>query len=55
MTKEQQQKKEIAEATILYLYKKYANKKKETTAKAVSFFLVAQDDKQCLKEECFNI
>lgn len=40
MTKEQQQKKEIAEATILYLYKKYGHKKKETTAKAVSFFLL---------------
>lgn len=43
MTKEQKQKKEIAENTILYLYKKYGHKKKETTAKAVSFFLVAQE------------
>lgn len=43
MTKEQKQKKEIAENTILNLYKKYGHKRKETTAKAVSFFLVAQE------------
>lgn len=39
MTKEQQQKKALAEATILSLYKKYGHKKKETATKAVSFFL----------------
>ena len=39
MTKEQQQKKENAENTILYLYKKYGHKKKETVVKTVSFLL----------------
>lgn len=37
MTKEQEQKKALAEATILSIYKKYINKK-ETTVKAVSSF-----------------
>ena len=39
MTKEQKQKKEIAEKTILTLYTKYINKKKETVTKTVSFLL----------------
>ena len=39
MTKEQKQKKEIAEKTILSLYTKYINKKKETVTKTVSFLL----------------
>ena len=43
MTKEQQQKKALAEATILTLYKKYGHKKKETATKAVSFFLLRKN------------
>ena len=39
MTKEQKQKKEIAEKTVLTLYTKYINKKKETVTKTVSFLL----------------
>lgn len=54
MTKEQKQKKEIAETTILYLYKKYGHKKKETTAKAVSFFLLRKIVTKCFKEECLR-
>lgn len=50
MTKEQKQKKEIAEKTILTLYTKYINKKKETVTKTVSFLL--RELKNILGEVC---